>query len=85
MIGGYRDTRTKSFAAGDRVKAFPGIERSARLKLDRLNEATGLRDLSALPRNRFEALTGDRKGQYGIRINAQWRIGFEWPDNSEGP
>jgi proteic killer suppression protein len=57
----------------------------ARLKLDRLEAATSLRDLGALPGNRFEALHGDRKGQYSIRINDQWRICFEWPDHSPGP
>jgi proteic killer suppression protein len=42
-------------------------------------------DLAALPGNRFEALIGDRKGQYSIRINDQWRICFEWPEGSPGP
>ncbi|MCE2486299.1 MAG: type II toxin-antitoxin system RelE/ParE family toxin [Desulfurellaceae bacterium] len=41
--------------------------------------------LAALPGNRFEALKGDRKGQYSIRINDQWRFCFEWPDESPGP
>ena len=85
MILSYRDKRTRDFAAGMRVKAFSGIERSARLKLDRLEAATSLRDLSALPGNRFEALLGDRKGQYSIRINDQWRVCFEWPARSPGP
>ena len=85
MILGYRGKRTSDFAAGKRVKAFSAIERPARLKLDRLEAATGLRDLGALPGNRFEALAGDRKGQYSIRINDQWRICFEWPDHASGP
>ena len=34
-----------------------------------------------LPSNRFEALKGDRAGQYSIRINRQWRICFEWDDD----
>jgi len=85
MIVSYRDKRTKDFAAGKKVKAFSGIERAARLKLDRLEAAAILRDLAALPGNRFEALVGDRKGQYSIRINDQWRICFEWPDKSPGP
>jgi len=38
-----------------------------------------------LPGNRFEALSGDRKGQYSIRINDQWRICFEWPHGAPGP
>ena len=85
MIVGYRDKRTRDFAHGKRVKAFSGIERSARLKLDRLESAVTPQDLDALPGNRFEALAGDRKGQYSIRINDQWRICFEWPDSSPGP
>jgi proteic killer suppression protein len=55
------------------------------LKLDRLEAAVSLRDLSALPGNRFEVLSGDRKGQYSIRINDQWRICFEWTDKALGP
>jgi proteic killer suppression protein len=85
LISGYRDKRTRDFAAGKRVKALSGIERAARLKLDRLETATGVKDLAALPGNRFEALAGDRKGQYSIRINDQWRICFEWPDQESGP
>jgi proteic killer suppression protein len=85
MIAGYRDKRTRDFAAGQRVKAFFGIERPARLKLDRLEAATAVKDLAALPGNRFEALAGDRKGQYSIRINDRWRICFEWPDGAPGP
>ncbi len=85
MIVSFRDKWTRDFAAGKRVKAFSGFERSARLKLDRLESATSLRDLAALPGNRFEALMGDRKGQYSIRINDQWRICFEWGGRSPGP
>jgi len=85
MIIGYRDRRTRDFAAGKRVKAFSGIERAGRLKLDRLEAAMTLKDLAFLPGNRFEALVVDRKGQYSIRINDQWRICFEWPDKSPGP
>ena len=69
MILRYRDKRTRDFAAGKRVKAFSGIERSVQLKLDRLEAAASLKDLAALPGNRFEALRGHRKGQYSIRIN----------------
>ena len=85
MIVSYRDKRTADFCAGRRVKAFSDIERPARLKLDRLEAATGLNDLSVLPGNHFEPLKGDRKGQYSIRINDQWRVCFEWPERSPGP
>jgi proteic killer suppression protein len=85
VIVSYRDQQTMDFAAGKRVKALSGIERPARLKLDRLDAAQTLKDLAALPGNRFEALKGDRRGQYSIRINDRWRICFEWPDKSPGP
>jgi len=55
------------------------------LKLDRLEAATSIRDLAALPGNRFEALGGDRKGEYSTRINDQWRVCFEWDDGAVGP
>ena len=85
MILSYRGKRTRDFAAGKRVKAFSGIERAARLKIDRLEAASSLEDLAALPGNRLEALRGDRKGQHSIRINDQWRVCFEWPPESQGP
>ena len=85
MIVSFRDKRTRDFAAGKWVKSFSGIERPAHLKLDRLESATSPKDLAALPGNRFETLMGDRKGQYSIRINDQWRICFEWLDHATGP
>lgn len=85
VIVSYRDKRTRDFAAGKRVKAFAGIERSVRMKLDRMEAATSPRDLAALPGNRFEALAGDRRGQYSVRINDQWRICFEWVARAPGP
>jgi proteic killer suppression protein len=84
MIVSYRDKRTREFSEGNRVKAFAGFEHKAELKLDQLDAATSLLDLS-LPGNRLEALKGDRQGQYSIRINDQWRICFEWPKGSPGP
>ncbi len=85
MIVSFRDKRTRDFAQGKRVKALSGIQRPAQLKLDRLEAATRLDDLAALPGNHFETLKGNRKGQYSIRINDQWRICFEWPEGSPGP
>ena len=84
MILSYRDKRTRDFAAGKRVRSFTGIERAARLKLDRLEAALSLKDIAALPGNRLESLKGDRTGQYSIRINDQWRICFEWPQGAQG-
>ena len=85
MILSYGDKRTQDFAAGKRIRAFSGIDRAARLKIDRLEAASSLRDLTALPGNRFESLRGDREGQFSIRINDQWRICFEWPRGYSGP
>jgi proteic killer suppression protein len=85
MILSYRDKRTRDFSSGKWVKALSGIQRAAQLKLDRLGAATSLRDLALLPGNRFEVLSGDRKGQYSIRINDQWRICFEWAEGDSGP
>jgi proteic killer suppression protein len=85
VILGYGDKRTRDFALGRRVKRFSGIQRSARVKLDRLDAAVALKDMSALPGNRFVALRGDRKGQYSIRINQKWRICFEWDGTAAGP
>lgn len=85
MIVSYRDRRTERFASGDHVREFPGFARQAELRLDRLEAATALQDLAALPGNRLEALRGDRAGQYSIRINDQWRLCFEWPAGSAGP
>jgi proteic killer suppression protein len=85
MLLSYRDQRTRDFADGKRVKAFDGIAHKASMKLDQLDSAITLEDLAALPGNRLEALKGDRKGQYSMRINDQWRICCEWPRGSRGP
>lgn len=85
MIVSFKDKRTREFADGKYTKAFSGFARQAEMKLDQLAAATTVQDLAALPGNRLEALKGDRKGQYSIRINDQWRICFEWPSRSPGP
>lgn len=81
MIQSYRDKRTERFAKGQKVKAFQGFKEQAEKRLEILDAADKLNDLAALPSNRFESLTGDRQGQYSIRINQQWRICFEWSAN----
>lgn len=64
------------------VKKFRAISRQARIKLEVLNAAVSLDTLKIPPGNRLEALKGNRKGQYSIRINSQWRICFKWQDNN---
>jgi proteic killer suppression protein len=85
MIVSFRDRLTARFAAGEMVRKFSVFARQAEVRLDRLEAATSLADLAALPGNRLEALRGDRAGQYSIRINDQWRICFAWPQGSPGP
>lgn len=85
MIRSYRDKRTRQLADGDRVPQFDGFRRQAEKRLRILEAATALRDLAQLPSNRLEALSGDREGEYSIRINKQWRICFEWPEGGDGP
>jgi proteic killer suppression protein len=80
MIVNYRDRKTERFANGEHVREFSGFGRQAELRLDRLEAATSLKDLAALPGNRLESLRGDRHGQYSIRINDQWRICFVWKE-----
>ncbi len=78
MIRSFRSRNTERLYAGERVRRFAGIETAARRKLRMLASATRLDELSAFPGNRLEALRGDRRGQYSIRVNDQWRICFEW-------
>lgn len=79
----FRDKRTERFADGVRVKEFQGFERQAKKRLTILRTAASINDLMLLPSNHFEALRGDRAGQYCFRINEQWRICFEWPDGAD--
>jgi proteic killer suppression protein len=85
MILSYGDERTESFAAGEFVRAFSGFAQQGYKMLDILTASTSLNDLRALPSNRLEALRGDRQGQHSVRINEQWRIFFEWPQDAVGP
>lgn len=81
----YRDRRTRRFADGERIREFQAFERQAYKRLDILEAAPNKNALMMLPSNRFEALGGDRRGQFSIRINDQWRICFEWPDDQDSP
>ncbi len=81
----YRDKLTERFAKGERVKQFQNFKEQAERRLDLLEAARTVDDLKRLPSNRFEVLGGDRKGQYSIRINQQWRVCFEWPETADRP
>jgi proteic killer suppression protein len=85
MIKSYRDKKTRQFAEGVRVREFEGFRHQAEKRLEILDAAPSLATLRNLRSNRFEALRGDRAGQYSIRINLQWRICFEWPSEEDDP
>ncbi|MFN0113093.1 MAG: type II toxin-antitoxin system RelE/ParE family toxin [Paracoccaceae bacterium] len=81
MIVTKRDKRIDLILAGGSPKGFPpDLLRGVIRKLLMLDAATFLGALRLPPSNHLEALSGDRKGQHSIRINAQWRICFVWKD-----
>ena len=83
MIRSFRDRDTRRFFEGHRIAAFQGFGAQAARRLTILDSAEALGDLAALPSNRLETLRGDRSGQHGIRITAQWRVCLRWTD--DGP
>ena len=78
MIRSFADRDTERLADREHVRRFGAFERQALIKLRYLDSAGRLDDLRLPPGNRLEALKGDRKGQYAIRINRQWRLCFRW-------
>lgn len=80
MIRSFRDAEAKKLLNDEFSRKYRVIERVAQRKLTALDEAETLRDLAALPGNHLEALKGDRKGQYSIRINDRYRLCFVWAD-----
>lgn len=84
MIRSFADHDTESLLQnGVCPPPWQPFEAVALRKLDMLDAATSLDDLRSLPRNRLEALKGDRRGQHSMRINRQWRVCFRWGD--DGP
>ena len=81
VIRSFKDTDTEALFYDELVPRFRSIERPARRKLLYLSRARVLQDLRVPPGNRLEALRGNRKGQYSIRINDQWRICFRWQED----
>ena len=82
-IESFKDSLTKAINAGKVSKGtrklLPGeLHQKAQIKLAVLGAATSLEDLRELRGNRFEALKGNRAGQFSIRINDRYRICFEW-------
>jgi len=81
----YSDKRLQKFADGYRVRDFQAFEQQLQKRLTILEAANSKDDLRLLPSNHFEALAGDRRGQFSIRINKQWRLCFEWSENENRP
>ena len=82
MIRSFKDKDTEDLYHRRYVRRFSGIERQALKRLRILDSATSLQSLAALPSNHLEALVGDRRGQYSIRINRQWRVCFRWDNDA---
>jgi proteic killer suppression protein len=78
VIKSFKDRETAALFNGLRVRKFSSCAVQAEKRLEIPDAAISLRDLAGLPGNRLEALKGNRKGQYSIRINEQWRVCFEW-------
>lgn len=79
MIRSFATADTERFYGSGKSRRFPPeIQTRAAMRLTQLDAATKLEDLRFPPSNRLEALKGDRKGQWSIRINEQWRICFRF-------
>jgi toxin HigB-1 len=79
VIESFVCKETQKIWNGNRSSKLPGsIQDKALRKLRQLNAAQTLEDLRNPPGNRLEALKGNRRGEYSIRINQQWRICFVW-------
>lgn len=79
MIKSFKDTEAEKVFHRQVSRRLPyDIQQTALRKLRMINNAVSLNDLRVPPANRLERLSGDRTGQYSIRINDQWRICFEW-------
>jgi proteic killer suppression protein len=85
MIQSYKDSKVERLYEGVNIRIWTPIRRQAEKRLRILDAADRLETLMLLPSNRFEALHGDRKGQYSIRINERWRLCFTWPSGAPGP
>jgi len=82
--GGTEDVFSGANTRAARQTCPQTLHAVARRKLDQLNAASRLLDMRAPPGNRLEKLSGDREGQYSVRINDQYRICFRWLDDGPG-
>ena len=85
MIRSFRNKDTERLWNRRHVKRLsPELTRLAYNKLVLINAAESINDLRIPPGNRLEKLTGDRAGQYSVRVNNQWRICFTWSSSGAG-
>jgi len=79
VIKTIKDAETQKIYQRERSRKLPAaVQQVALRKLRMINNAINVNDLRVPPANRLEKLSGDREGQYSIRVNDQWRICFEW-------
>ena len=81
MIRSFKGRDSERLFVGQRSARLPAsLHRVAQRKLVMLDAAEELSDLAVPPGNRLEKLSGDREGQFSMRINERWRICFHWAD-----
>jgi toxin HigB-1 len=81
VIKTFGNSETAVVFSGEYARRLPSdIQRRAKIKLLLIDVVGRLEDLMVPPSNRLEALRGDRRGQYSIRINDKWRVCFTWND-----
>ena len=81
MIKTFADKRTEEIYASGKAKRFaPDLAKRARRRLEYIDLAVRIEDLQQPPSNRLHVLGGDRKGQFSISVNDQWRICFRFDD-----
>ena len=79
MIKNFKDAETQKIYQRQRSRKLPSdIQQVALRKLRMINNSISINDLRVPPANRLEKLSGNRAGQWSIRINAQWRVCFRW-------